>query len=423
MREMKKDLPSMKDNMLAVLDVGSSKAAALIGEVTNSGRINVQGIGYAPCRGIEQGTVVDITATEEAMKKALIQAEEMAGVEIKNIYLGSGGIHISGQSSHGSAAIKNREVSVEDVEEAVDAAKAVAYPHDEMLLHALPQNFTVDRQTNIRKPIRMAGVRLEVNVYLISGLSNIIRNLRKCVARTGLHIERIVVEQFADSCALLGQDERQSGVCLINIGAGTTKTVVLKDGAPIFTSTVAMGGENVTNDVAAALRIPARLAEDVKLRYGCALVDKVRAEDLIYIPRIDHRAEQEMTRQNLASFIQPRYEEILSTVDEQLIRAGVKESIRSGIVLCGGAAEMEGLSELSAEIMHIATKIGRVDNLEDNEIASDNPNFVTAVGLLLYGFDERMRTKHKDGFFHDHNFFGKFTWFSKLHHWMEKNFY
>lgn len=412
----------MKDHILAVLDIGGSKAAVLVGDMNNDGYVRIQGIGYAPCRGIEQGTVVDIAATEEAMKKALVQAERMSGAKISHIYLGTGGIHISGQSSHGSAAISNKEVSMEDVEEVIDAAKAVAFPHDEILLHALPQNFSVDRQANVRKPLGMAGVRLEVNVYLISGLSNIVRNLRKCVARTGLQIERIVVEQIADSYALLRQDERQGGVCLINIGAGTTNTVVLKDGAPIFTSTVAMGGDNVTNDIAAALRVPARLAEDIKLRYGCALVDKARTEDMIHIPRIDHRKEQEMTRQNLTSFIQPRYEEILSMVDEQLTREGVKESIAAGVVLTGGAAAIEGLSELTAEIMHKAVRVGAVDNLEDNEVVTDDPTFVTAIGLLFYGLEERMRSRQKEGFFQDHNFFGRFTWFGKLHDWMEKNF-
>ena len=409
----------MTDDTLAVLDIGSSKVVVLAGVMNNNGRVRVQGIGYAPCRGIEQGAVVDITAAEEAMRKAVEQAENMAGIEIKQVYLGTGGIHISGQSSHGSAAVKDKEIDMSDIAEAIDAAKAVAFPHDELLLHALPQNFSVDRQANVRKPLGMTGVRLEVNVYLVSGLSNIIRNLRKCVSRCGLKVERIVVEQLADSYAVLQLDERQSGVCLINIGAGTTKTIVMRDGAPVFTGTVAMGGDNVTNDVAAGLRVPTRLAEEIKHKYGCALVDKARSEDIVRIPRIDHRNEQEITRQNLASIIQKRYEEILGMVNEQLAQEGIEEPLV--VVLTGGAAAIESLSELCAEMMHKAVRIGEALNIEEEQLI-DNARFVTATGLLLYGLEERMRTRHQEGFFHDQSFFGKLNWFDKLHDWVEKNF-
>ena len=409
----------MTDDTLAVLDIGSSKVVVLAGVMNNNGCVRVQGIGYAPCRGIEQGAVVDITAAEEAMRKAVEQAENMAGIEIKQVYLGTGGIHISGQSSHGSAAIKDKEIDMSDIVEAIDAAKAVAFPHDELLLHALPQNFSVDRQANVRKPLGMTGVRLEVNVYLVSGLSNIIRNLRKCVSHCGLKVERIVVEQLADSYAVLQPDERQSGVCLINIGAGTTKTIVMRDGAPVFTGTVAMGGDNVTNDVAAGLRIPTRLAEEIKHKYGCALVDKARSEDIVRIPRIDHRNEQEITRQNLASIIQKRYEEILGMVNEQLAQEGIEEPLV--VVLTGGAAAIESLSELCAEMMHKAVRIGEALNIEEEQLI-DNARFVTATGLLLYGLEERMRARQQEGFFHDQSFFGKLNWFDKLHDWVEKNF-
>ncbi len=411
----------MKDNMVAVLDIGSSKAVVLVGTVNNEGQGRIEAIGYTPCRGIEQGAVVDIAATEEAIRKAIDQAERVAGVKISQLYLATGGIHISGQNSHGSTAINDKEVVMADIEEVIDAAQTVAFPHDEILLHALPQNFTVDRQANVRKPLGMSGVRLEVNVYLISGLSNIIRNLRKCASRCGLKIERIVVEQLADSYATLQQDERLSSVCLINIGAGTTKTMVIRDGAPIFTGTVAMGGDNVTNDIAAGLRVPTRLAEEIKHRYGCALVDKVNPEHLVRIPRVDHRDEQEIARQNLATIIQQRYEEILNMVDEQLVNEKVKEPLAAGVVLTGGGAAIEGLSELTAEIMHAAVRTGNCLNIEKNELLMDNPRFTTAAGLLLYGVEERMRSRQKEGFFQDQNLFGKFNWFDKLHDWVEKN--
>lgn len=412
----------MKDNMVAVLDIGSSKAAVLVGIMNNDGQVRVEGVGYTPCRGIEQGAVVDIAATEEAMRKSIEQAERMASVKISRIYLATGGIHISGQNSNGSAAIKDKEIAMSDVEEVIDAAQAVAFPRDEILLHALPQNFTVDRQTNIRRPVGMSGMRLEANVYLISGLSNIIRNLRKCASRCGLKVARIVVEQLADSYTSLQQDERLSGICLINIGAGSTKTIVIREGAPVFAGTVAMGGDNVTNDIAAGLRVPTRLAEEIKRRYGCALVDKVNPEDMVRIPRVDHRDEQEIMRQNLASIIQQRYEEILAMVDEQLNNEKVKEPLTAGVVLTGGAAAIEGLSELTAEIMHTAVRIGSCFNIEENELITENPRLTTAAGLLLYGMEEQMRSRQREGFFQDQNLWGKFSWFDKLHDWVEKNF-
>ena len=425
----------MKDNILTVLDVGSSKVASLMGRMLNDGSIDIIGMGVAPCKGIEQGTVVDIKATEDAIQQAVSEVRATAGINITSVYLGTGGIHIAGRTSHGSTAIRGKEVEMEDVETVVGAAKAVVFPQDELLIHALPQSFSIDGQHNVRRPLGMSGVRLEVNSYLISGLGNIVRNLHKCVARCNLSVERVVVEQVADSYCALQQDEREAGVCLINIGAGTVKTLVIKDSAPLFISTLPTGGDNVTNDIAAALRIPTRLAEDYKKRYGCALADRTKAEDVVKISRVDYRSEQEVSRQTLASFIQPRYEEMLSFVEEQLIKEELKRKITAGVVLVGGASRIEGLSDLAAEIMHSAVRVGSPLNISNasasnsttvatsaNQMIKDNPAFTTACGMLEFGLEERIQARHSDGFFYNHNPFGRSAWFDRIHNWVGKNF-
>lgn len=411
-----------RDDIVAVLDVGSSCVRALIGMMENSGRASILGLGHAPCTGVEQGAVIDIGATEEAIRSAIRDAESMAGLRATGVYLGTGGVHISGRVSQGSTAIKNQEVDMDDVEEVINAAKAMAFPRDEVLLHALPQHFSVDRQHKVRRPLGMAGERLEVRAYLISGLSNLVHNLQKCAARCELRVERIVVEQIADSYAVLQQDEREAGVCVVNIGAGSTKMAVFRDGVPIFIGTGVMGGNHVTNDLAVALRIPNRLAEEQKRRYGCAVVQQVPAEHSVRVVRIDKHDKQSISAQALAGFIQPRYEEIITAVDEQLTREKIKDRITAGLVLVGGAARIEGLEALASEIMHLAVRTGQPLNVKDEDIIKGNLQWTTAVGLLLYGLEERMHSRSNDGFFINHPLSGKWNWFDKLSHWIEKNF-
>lgn len=421
----------MKSNILTVLDLGSSRVISLMGRMLNDGTMDILGMGLAPCRGIEQGTVVDIKATEDAIMQAISEVRASSGINCNSVYLGTGGIHIAGRISHGSAAIRGKEVEIEDVETVINAAKAIAFPQDEVLIHALPQNFSIDGQHNVRRPLGMSGVRLEVNSYLISALNNIIRNLHKCVDRCNIGVEKIVVEQIADSYAALQQDEREAGVCLINIGAGTVKTIVIKDNAPLFIGTLPTGGDNVTNDIAAALRIPTGLAEDYKRRYGCALQDKAELDDIVKISRVDYRSEQEVSRQTLAGFIQPRYEEIFNYIEEQLIKEELKHKIAAGIVLVGGGARIEGLSDLAAEILHSAVRVGSPLNVSNvsslagtysssNRIIEDNPIFTSACGMLQFAFAEKLQSRHRDGFFH--NPLGKFVWFDRIHSWVGKNF-
>ena len=411
-----------KENIVASLDVGTSMARVLIGTMQNSGKAKILGLGQSECSGLEQGAVVDISATEESIRKAVQDAQLTAGYRISSVYLGTGGGHVSGRSSQGGTAIKNREVSKTDVEEAIAAAKAMAFPRDEMLLHALPQSFSVDRQTRVRKPLGMSGERLDVQAYLISGLTNLLHNLQKCVARCQLGVERMIVEQIADSQAVLGLDELDAGVCLVNIGAGSTKIAVFRDGVPIFMATGDMGGSTVTNDLAAALRIPSRLAEEQKRRYGCAMAARVPEDNLVRFVRIDKREKQVVSGQTLASFIQPRYEEILNLVNEQITSQNVKEKISAGLVFVGGGGSIEGLTDLASEILHMTARRGNPMNIEDEPIIQGSPQWTTAVGLLLFGLREKMSARDEDGFFVNHSLSGKWIRFDRIYDWIGKNF-
>lgn len=415
-----------RDSIITVLDLGSSKAVALAGRLSVDGKIDILGLGLVPCRGIQQGTVVDISATEAAIAQAIKDVDASAGIITSSVYMSTGGIHIAGLASHGNTAIRGKEVMDEDVEAVVGAAKAISFPKDETLIHILPQSFSIDGQENIRQPLGMSGMRMEVNCYLISGISNTLRNLHKCVSRCNLAVDRIVVEQVADSYGCLRRDEQESGVCLINIGAGSVKCIVIKDNAPVFVKTFPIGGENVTNDIAAALRIPAGLAEEYKKRYGCALSERVSDDDIVKISRVDYRSEQEISRQTLSGFIQPRYQEIFEFIEAELRKEQIKHMMPAGAVLVGGASRIQGLPSLAAEIMHASVRVGTPLNLSDNsEIANlikNDSSYTAACGLLGFCFEERIHSQREEGFFSNYSPFGKMAWFSRFNSWVGKNF-
>ena len=415
-----------KNKIVYALDVGSANVFALAGRISSGGQIEILGLGSAECRGIQQGVVVDIHATEEAIAKAIKEVNLTSGTAASNLYVSSGGTHIVGRASHGTTAVRAKEVSREDVEAAINAAKAISFPQDEMLMHILPQNFSIDRQENIREPLGMSGMRLEVDCYLISGLSNTLRNIQKCVSRCNISIKKIVVEQIADSYGCLTQDEQEAGVCLVNIGAGSTKFIVVKDNAPLFIKTLPISGENVTIDISTALRIPTHLAEDYKKRYGCANSNLVDNKESISIPRPDSPGVSQIGRQNLASFIQPRYEEIFEYIMKELTSADMKNLIPGGVVLAGGGARIEGIIPLAAEIMHCSTRVGTPQNLSDNSdyyaLVADNSSWVGVCGLLSFAFAEDMQTKQRDGFFSNSIQLPRTGWFSRVNDWVGKNF-
>lgn len=415
-----------KDSIVTVLDLGSSKACALTGRIANDGKIDILGMGIAPCRGIQQGTVVDIKATEDALALAINEVNITAGISSNSIYISSGGIHIAGRTSHGTTAVRGKEVVEEDIEAVIGAAKAISFPQDETLIHILPQSFSIDGQENIRQPLGMSGIRMEVYCYLVSALSNTVRNLHKCVARCNLVVNRVIVEQIADSYSALRQDEQESGVCLINIGAGTVKFIVIKDNAPIFIRTLPIGGDNVTNDLGTALRIPVGLAEDYKRRYGCSSTERVSADDIIKISRVDYRSEQEISRQTLSGFIQPRYGEIFDFVEKELHNEGLKHKIPAGVVLVGGGSRIEGLASQAAEVLHASVRVGKPLNLSQSSSAANlirgNSSYTTACGLLGFALEERIHRRQGNGFFSSHTPFGGMAWFDRFNNWVGKRF-
>ena len=416
-----------KESIVTVLDIGSSKVCALSGKLDSDGKIDVLGMGLSDCRGIQQGTVVDINATEEAIYQALEEVNATSGFQAHSIYISSGGIHVAGRSSQGTTAVRGKEVEEDDIRAVINAAKAVSFPQDESLIHILPQSFSIEGQQNIRQPLGMSGIRLEAHCYLISGISNTLRNLRKCVARFNLSVDRIVVEQIADTYSSLRQDEKESGVCLINLGAGTTKFIIIKNNAPVYIRTLPVGGENVTNDLATALKVPAGLAEDYKRRYGCVSGEKLNDDDMIRMARVDYRSEESISRQTLAGFIQPRYMEIFELIEKELLEKELRHKIPAGVVLVGGAARLEGLAAYAAEILHSSVRIGTPDNLsqksEFNDLLNSNSAYVTACGLLGFALEENMHLRQADGFFSGYgHMVGGLALFDRFSNWMTKRF-
>jgi cell division protein FtsA len=374
------------DNKLVVgLDIGTSKIVAIVGEQHKDNTLEVVGIGSSPSRGLKRGVVVDIESTVQSIRKAIEEAELMAGCEIQSVFAGIAGSHIRSINSHGIVAIKDKEVSANDVEKVLDAAKAVAIPADQRVLHVLPQEYVIDGQDGIRHPIGMSGVRLEARVHLITGSDSAAQNITKCVVRCGLNVDQLIVEQLASSEAVLTDDEKELGICLVDIGAGTTDIAVYTNGAIRHASGIPIAGDQVTNDIAVAMRTPTQYAEEIKLKYACALRQLASAEETISVPSVGDRAPRRLARQTLAEVVEPRYEELFTLVQAELQRSGYSEMIAAGIVLTGGASKMEGTVELAEEIFHLPVRIGTPQNISGLKEVVNNPVHSTGVGLLLYG--------------------------------------
>lgn len=375
-----------KDKALVVgLDVGTSKIVALVGEAAAGEPVHVIGIGQALSRGIKRGVVVDIEATVGSIQKAIEEAEAVAGCEIRSIYASIGGSHIRGLNSHGIVAIREKEVTEADVERVMDAAKAVPVPADQKLLHALPQEYVIDDQDGIRYPVGMSGVRLEARVHLVSAANSAAQNILKCVARCGLQVDQLILEPLASSMAVLTDDERDLGVMLVDIGAGTTDIAIWSKGALKHTAVLPVAGDQVTNDIAVALRTPTVHAEEIKVRYACALAALATADESIQVPGVGDREPRRLARQVLAEVVQPRYEELLTLVQSELRRSGFEDLVPAGVVLTGGAAKIEGLVELAEEIFHMPVRIGIPQGASGMADATANPVHATGVGLLLFG--------------------------------------
>jgi len=371
------------------LDIGTSKVAAIVGEVTADNELEIKGIGTQASRGLRKGVVVNIESTVHSIQRAVEEAELMAGCNIESVYAGIAGSHVKSTNSHGVVAVPDREVLAHDVERVIDAAEAMAIPTDQKMLHVLPQEYIIDHQDGVADPLGMSGVRLEAKVHLVSCAVNALQNIEKCIERCGLKVNSIILEQLASSYSVLSDDERQLGVCLVDIGGGTSDIAVFTGGAIRHTAVIPIAGDQVTNDIAMALRTPTPNAEEIKIRYGRALSQLARADQMIEVPGAGDRPPRELSQQTLAEVVEPRYDELFSLIQAELRRSGFEELIAAGVVLTGGAAKMVGVIELAEEIFHMPVSLGKPKLVSGLKDIVRNPIHATGVGLMLYGKEQR----------------------------------
>ncbi|HEC17689.1 MAG TPA: cell division protein FtsA [Sedimenticola sp.] len=372
-------------NLIVGLDIGTSKVVAIVGEIKPDNEIEIIGIGSHPSRGLKKGVVVNIESTVQSMQRAVEEAELMAGCEIQSVYAGIAGSHIRSLNSHGIVAIKDQEVTHGDVERVIDAARAVAIPADQKILHILPQEFIIDNQDGIREPVGMSGVRLEARVHMVTGAVSAAQNIVKCVRRCGLDVDDLILEQLSSANAVLSEDEKELGVCLVDIGGGTTDMAIFTEGAIRHTAVIPIAGDQVTNDIAVALRTPTQHAEDIKIKYACALTQLASENETIEVPSIGDRPARRLSRQTLAEVVEPRYEELLTLIQGELRRSGFEDLIAGGVVLTGGSSKMEGLIELAEEVFHMPVRLGAPQYVTGLVDVVRNPIYATGVGLLLFG--------------------------------------
>ena len=377
--------------MIVGLDIGTSKVVAIVGEISPDGGIDIIGIGSHPSKGLKKGVVVNIESTVHSIQRAVEEAELMAGCQIHSVYAGIAGSHIRSLNSHGIVAIRDKEVTPGDVERVIDAARAVAIPADQKMLHILPQEYVIDDQDGIREPIGMCGVRLEAKVHMVTGAVSAAQNIIKCVRRCGLEVDDIILEQLASSYSVLTEDEKDLGVCLVDIGGGTTDIAVFTEGSISHTAVIPIAGDQVTNDIAVALRTPTQYAEDIKIKYACALRQLAASDENIEVPSVGDRPPRRLARQTLAEVIEPRYEELLALVQAELRRSGFEDLIAAGVVLTGGSSKIEGLVDLAEEVFHMPVRLGVPQSITGLVDVVRNPIYATGVGLLLFGHQNRTR--------------------------------
>jgi cell division protein FtsA len=372
-------------NLVVGLDIGTSKVCAIVAEIGIDGAIEIIGIGSHPSRGLKKGVVVNIESTVQSIQRAVEEAELMAGCQIHSVYAGIAGSHIRSLNSHGIVAIRDKEVSSSDVDRVIDAAGAVAIPADQKVLHILPQEFIIDNQEGIREPVGMSGVRLEARVHMVTGAVSAAQNIIKCVRRCGLEVDDVILEQLGSSESVLMDDEKDLGVCLVDIGGGTTDIAVFSDGAIRHTAVIPIAGDQVTNDIAVALRTPTHNAEEIKIKYACALAQLATPDETIEVPSVGDRPPRRLARQTLAEVVEPRYEELMTLVQSELRRSGFEDLCAAGMVLTGGSSKMEGLVELAEEILHMPVRLGSPHGITGLGEVVRNPIYSTGVGLLLFG--------------------------------------
>ncbi|WP_434635185.1 cell division protein FtsA [Chromobacterium sp. CV08] len=374
--------------MLVGLDIGTSKIVAIVAEVLEDGQLNIVGMGHTPSRGLKRGMVVNIESTVQAIQRALEEAELMADCKIHEVFVGIAGSHIKSVNSHGMVAIKDREVTKMDIDRVIETARAVTIPPDHQVLHILTQEYSIDGQEGVREPLGMSGVRLEAKVHIVTGAVSAAQNVTKCVRRCGLEVSDLVLQPMASAIAVLSEDEKDLGVCLIDIGGGTTDIAVYVGGAIRHTAVIPIAGDQITNDIAMALRTPTKEAEDIKIQHGVALVGLADPAQMIEVPGVGERGPRQMSRATLAEVVEPRVEELFQLVQQELRRSGFEELLSSGMVLTGGASLMPGMVELAEEVFHLPVRVGVPKYVGGLAEVVKTPRFSTGVGLLLYGKDQ-----------------------------------
>lgn len=379
-------MPKTPDKPLVVgLDIGTSKVVAIVGEIQDDGTVEVIGLGTHQSRGLRRGVVVDMASTEQAILRAVEEADLMAGCEIQSVFSGISGNHIRSQNSDGTVAIKDKEVTEQDVDRVLEAARAIPLSADQKILHVLPQEYVLDKQDGIRQPVGMAGVRLEAHVHVVTAALAATQNVGKCISRCGLTVDELIITSLASSYSALSEDEKELGVCLMDIGAGTTDIAVFTNGAIRHTACIPIAGDQATNDIAVALRTPTQHAEDIKIKYGCALEQLAGSEESIQVPSVGERSSRRLARQTLAQVVEARYRELFSLVNAELRRSGYENLVASGLVLTGGAAKMEGAVELAEEVFHMPVRLATPQYVTGLSDVVSNPVHATGVGLLIYG--------------------------------------
>ena len=386
-----------KEDLITGLDLGTTKISAIIAEVNEKSEINVVGVGTTPSYGLRRGVVVNLDKTVQGIRQAVGEAELMAGVKVNNVVVGIAGDHIKSFNSRGVIAVSRTEegISNEDIKRVIEQAKAVTIPMDRKIIHVLPQDYTVDDQTGIKEPVGMAGVRLEAEVHVVTAAITAIQNIVKSIERANLAIRNIVLQPYASSFAVLDEEEKELGVCLLDVGGGTTDFSIFFEGSIRHTSVVGLGGVNITNDIAIGLRTPRAQAEEIKKRYGAALSSLVDTNETMEVPGVGGRKKREVSRQILASIIEPRIEEVFSLVEREIKRSGFDDRLTAGIVLTGGTAKMEGIEQLAERIFDLPVKVGIPKGIVGLTDAVSDPVHAAGIGLIVYGY------KHRDeeGFF------------------------
>jgi cell division protein FtsA len=378
---------SGREELVVGLDIGTTKICVIVAERTENG-VDVVGIGTHPSRGLRKGVVVDIDATVNSIKHAVEEAELMADCEITSVYAGIAGSHIRGFNSHGVVAVKDREVAEGDVRRVIDAAKAVAIPMDREVIHVIPQEFIIDDQDGIREPLGMSGVRLEAKIHIVTAAVTSAQNIVKCANKAGLNVIDIVLEPLASAEASLADDERDLGVCLVDIGGGTTDLAVFADGSIKHTSVLGLGGYHISNDIAVGLRTPFEEAERIKKKFGVAAARFLPTDDVISVPSVGGRRPREVSRKILCEIIEPRVDEILSLARQELVKAGLEDRMPSGVVLTGGCSALEGLLDLAEEIFEAPVRNGLPRHVGGLQDVVRSPMYATGVGLALFGADQ-----------------------------------